>query len=133
MGRPTECTEEVIRKVEKAARAGVIMRNMHKHAGVDAATFWRWMRPDSEGIHAEFRERIQAARAIREIECAEQAANNGSKTGHAWMLERSFGYRADVDNDAEPVTASARTREEAVAELRKLPPDLLRAALEPKE
>lgn len=130
-GRPTECTEAVIVKTERAARLGVTMRNLHKHAGVDAATFWRWMGA-TEGIQAEFRDRINAARCDREIECVEAGVGTMS-TGHLWLLERSYGYRRDVDNDAEPVTASARTREEAVAELRKLPPDLLRAALEPKE
>ncbi len=147
VGRPTDCTEAVIQKVERAARLGVTMRNLHKHAGVDVATFWRWMGA-TEGIQAEFRDRINAARCDRELECIEEGLGSRQiesqsegevvtaarmSTGHLWLLERSYGYRRDVDNDAEPITASARTREDAIAELRKLPPDLLRAALEPKE
>lgn len=133
VGRPTDCDEGAITRCEKAARAGVTMRNMHKHARVDASTFWRWMSPDSTGKQAEFRERILAARCEREIECAERAAENGSKTGHAWMLERSFGYRADVDNDSEPPAGTtARSREEAIEQLAKLPDDLLLDAIRKK-
>lgn len=127
MGRPTDCTEAVIKRVERAARVGVIMRNLHKHAGVDQTTFWRWMSPDSEGINAEFRQRILAARAEREMECAEAAADNGSKTGHAWMLERSFGYHAHQDPDGAPATQQDHAS--AVDALAKLHPDLLREAL----
>lgn len=106
------------------------MRNMHKHARVDASTFWRWMSPDSTGKQAEFRERILAARCEREVECAIEAAENGAKTGHAWLLERSYGYRNDVDSDNEPPAGTtARSREEAIEQLRKLPADLLMEAL----
>lgn len=129
-GRPTDCTEAVIQRTEKAARLGVTMRNLHKHAGVDNTTFWRWMSA-TEGPQAEFRYRINAARCARETECIEVGLDVGNNsTGHLWLLERSYGYRKDTDSDVEPVTATARTREEAVDQLAKLPADLLREALE---
>jgi hypothetical protein len=127
-GRPTDCTEAVIVKTEAAALAGVSMRNLWRHAGVDQTTFWRWMSA-TEGIQAEFSQRIQKARCAKEVGSLLRGDDEG-RTFDMWLLERSYGYRKDADSDTEPVMASARTREEAVAQLAKLPVDLLREALD---
>lgn len=151
MGRPIEVTEEKIKRAEEAARAGVTLRNLYKHARISNETFWRWMREGDQGVepYCRFSERVNAARAEREVksvtsvlgEVPADVADAGPEAvdahlasvkdwqRHAWLLERSFGYRKDVDNDVAPVDGGARTREEAVEQLSKLPADLLEEAL----
>lgn len=130
-GRPTDCTPQATEKAVRAARAGVALRNICHHIGVDRATFWRWMADDREPYRT-FRDQVNAASAEREMEAHEKvnAGEQGWQSA-AWVLERRFGHYAARGDDAPPDNATTATGLEAV--LAKLPADVLRAALAAKE
>jgi len=52
-GRPTEKTEETIRKIEEAAALDCSIEEMASFAGIHRATLYRWMEEDEE-----FKDRI---------------------------------------------------------------------------
>ena len=101
-GRPHECDEAVISRIERAARAGVVLRRIHNHAGVDKSTFFRWMARGKEGEEpfATMMQKLQKARGDLEVELLEKA-NDGESgwQGSAWILNRSMGYNDNLDED----------------------------------
>lgn len=122
---------------EEAVRVGVTLRNVHNHIGVSGQTFWNWIRRGNAGEqpYARFVERVNKARAeceVATLRAMQAAGGQDPWQSKAWLLERSFSYRKDVDNDVPPVAAGARTEEEAVDLLARMPSDLLEAALAKK-
>lgn len=48
VGRPTELTEEVRRKIEQAAALGASIEEIALYCGVHRATLYRWIKDDQE-------------------------------------------------------------------------------------
>lgn len=135
LGRPTECTEEVIERAEEAAALGIPLRHLPDHCGVHDATFWRWWaagKDPNAKPYAAFRERVKAARASGARKLVGKIAEQPERwQALAWILERSHGYRVDVDVEA-PDIAPEPSTDELVSTLAKLPADVLLAALAAK-
>ena len=103
MARPTKLTAEVSEKIVRAIRAGNYPEVAAGHAGIHAATYYRWMeRGELEGDAPEddpYRQfRAEVERALADSEAAEvglvvKAARDGDWRAAAWLLERRFGDR----------------------------------------
>ena len=97
MARPTKLTDEVEERILSAIRAGVSMAGAAEYAGIDAATFHRWMQwGDREGTERAdarcraFRAQVHQARAEAEVR---DVTNIAKASAHdwrasAWRLER---------------------------------------------
>ena len=96
MGRPTKLTPEVQDKIVNALRGGNYQETAAQFAGIDEATFYRWMErgaSEDEGIYCEFRKAVERAKSqaeVRDIALIDKAAQNGSWQAAAWKLERKF-------------------------------------------
>ncbi|HEV2773893.1 MAG TPA: hypothetical protein VGV57_13895 [Thermoleophilaceae bacterium] len=103
MARPTKLTSEVSERIVRAIRAGNYPEVAAGHAGIHAATYYRWMeRGALEGEAGEddpYRQfRSEVERAIADSEAAEvglviKAARDGDWRAAAWLLERRFSDR----------------------------------------
>lgn len=136
-GRPNECDESVIARIVTAARAGVVLRRIHNHAGVDKSTFFRWMARGKEGEEpfATMMQKLQAARGQLEVELLAKAGDGESGwQGSAWILNRSMGYNDNLEEDhgmeqAMDITGTGSAVEELA---NALPESVLLAALAKK-
>ena len=96
MGRPTKLTPEVQDKIVNALRGGNYQETAAQFAGIDEATFYRWMErgaSEDEGIYCEFRKAVERAKSqaeVRDLALIDKAAQNGSWQAAAWKLERKF-------------------------------------------
>jgi hypothetical protein len=101
MGRPTKLNPEVQDKIVAALRAGNYQETAAMYAGVEARTFYRWMkRGESDGTEDEpyrqFRQAVEKAKAdaeVRDVALIDRAAADGSWQAAAWKLERKFPNR----------------------------------------
>jgi hypothetical protein len=96
MSRTTKLTKEVQDKIVFALRAGNYQETAARYAGIDGATFYRWMSRGAEeetGIYSEFCEAVEKAKAeaeVRDVTLIDKAAKDGSWQAAAWKLERKF-------------------------------------------
>jgi transposase len=96
MGRPTKLNQETHDRIVNAIRAGNYQDTAAAYAGIDEATFYRWMergREETEGIYCEFRKAVENAKAaaeVRDVALIDRAAQDGSWQAAAWKLERKF-------------------------------------------
>lgn len=99
-GRPSKLTPEVQDRIVQAVSAGNYQDVAARYAGIDPATFYRWMaagaEPDAPDALREFREAVESARAqseVRAIALIQKAASDGTWQAAAWFLERSHPHR----------------------------------------
>lgn len=100
MGRPTKLTPQVQEKIIQAISAGNYQDIAARYAGVDPATFYRWMEKGASDQAPEnyrkFREAVESAKAqaeVRSVTLIQRAAQNGTWQAAAWYLERSAPQR----------------------------------------
>lgn len=98
MGRPTKLTPEVQEKIVSLVRAGNYPEVAAQAAGINAATYYRWMQKGEESTkpYGEFREAVKEAQAAAEshaVTIIRKAAMDGSWQAAAWFLERSKAER----------------------------------------
>lgn len=99
MARPTKLTPETQDRIVTALRAGNYQETAARYAGIDGATFYRWMErgtEETEGIYSEFCEAVENAKAaaeVRDVALIDLAAQDGSWQAAAWKLERKFPNR----------------------------------------
>ena len=97
-GRPSKLTPEIQDRIVAAIRAGNYVETAARHAGIDPATFYRWMErgaKERSGKYREFRKAVEKARAdaeVRHVAIIAQAATKRWEAA-AWWLERSFPDR----------------------------------------
>lgn len=101
-GRPSKLTPEVSKAICDALRVGATHRMAADYAGVDPATFQRWL-ADPRAQFREFRESVKRAEAkgdIAALAVIQKAADGGQWQAAAWRLERrhpdEFGRRQVV-------------------------------------
>lgn len=100
MGRPTKLNEQTHETIVAAVRAGNYVETAAKAAGIDPATFYRWMERGEADIEndvaspfREFCEAVEKAKAESEkidLDHIAKAAGEGSWQAAAWRLERRF-------------------------------------------
>lgn len=93
MARPTKLTQEVHDLIVEAVRAGNYYEVAARAAGVEASTFYKWMKRGREGKgkrYVEFFHAVEQARAEAERESVEIVRNAAKKDWAAasWWLER---------------------------------------------
>lgn len=96
VGRKTKLTPEVQEKVVAALLAGNYQEKAAAYAGVNVATYFRWLAEgesdDGRELYREFHDAVENARASAEVQSVgliRQAANAGTWQAAAWWLERS--------------------------------------------
>lgn len=100
-GRPTKCTPETVAKVCGFIRDGLWAEQSACLAGINQATYHRWVEQGSEGIepYAAFREALKKAEAEAEKNAVDTvrmgAVGNEAVNWQsaAWYLERRYPAR----------------------------------------
>jgi hypothetical protein len=98
MARPSKMTDARVSTLLMALREGNTRRAAAAHAGIDHATFYRWLE-----TNATFRDAIQKAEADAEVRHVAIVAQAGQRNwqASAWWLERrrddDYGQRRQVD------------------------------------
>jgi hypothetical protein len=116
VGRPSKLSDELLERVVRAIRAGNYPEVAARHAGVHAATYYRWMErgapardaPEDEPYR---RFRAEVERALADAEATEvglilKAAGSGSWAAAAWLLERRFPERWGRRRTETPLTTT---------------------------
>ena len=98
MGRPTKLNDDVRDKIVSLVRAGNYPEVAAQAAGIDRATYYRWMEKgeNSDGIYSDFRDAIKEAQATAEshaVTIIRKASMDGTWQAAAWFLERSKAER----------------------------------------
>jgi len=126
-GRPTKLTPEVKDRIVNAIRGGNYQEVAARFAGINEATFYRWMQKgegdDAPEPYREFRKEVESAKAVAEVRSValiQKAAGDGSWQAAAWYLERTNPSRwgrkqvvALTGEDGGPVRVEQVTPEEA--------------------
>ncbi len=86
MGKPTKFTPERIERFLQAVRLGAPYRLAAQYAGIDHATFYRWI--ESNATFATQVKEAEGAAVIGWLAKIEKAANEGSWQAAAWKAER---------------------------------------------
>lgn len=99
LGRPTERTEEVNRKIEEAAALGASVEEIAMYCGVHRATLYRWMEADED-----LRDRIQELQERPILKARQTIVKALDDPNHAFrFLERKkkkeFGSNLDITTD----------------------------------
>lgn len=126
MARPSSLTPAVTEKVCEALKLGVSWEAAAAHAGVSAATIYRWLAQADDDkknkMFREFREQTTRARDSSEVRMAAivmKAAQEGDAKAAQWWLERrrsaSWGRQDSMDvtvkkADPQAVLAAALTK-----------------------
>ena len=100
MGRPTKLTPQVHDAIVKAVRGGNYPEVAAQCAGIDRATYFRWMQygestDESHAIYRDFRDAVTRARAWAErkmVRVIRTAAITDARAAE-WYLERSASDR----------------------------------------
>jgi hypothetical protein len=98
IGRPTKLTKEIQQAIVVAIQSCNYTEVAAAYAGIDKATFYRWMeRGESEpdGIYRDFRDAIRKAEAEAEVYATAtlRKAMPDTPSAATWFLERKFQER----------------------------------------
>lgn len=106
MGRPTDCTPEVIERVVQALRLGHYADTAAAYGGISESTYYLWLKRGAAGEqpYSDFSEAVKEATAAAEMRALariRQAADGGTWQAAAWYLERrlpgKWGRREKVE------------------------------------
>ena len=98
-GRKPKLTEVVIKRLEEALLAGNYIETACDYAGINRATFYKWMaeaeKPGAKPLFRELSDTVTQARAQAEMRnvLRIQKAADESWQAAGWWLERSFPQR----------------------------------------
>lgn len=94
--RASKLTAEVQKKIVEAISLGNYQDVAAQYAGIDRATFYRWMekgrQDEPEPLYKAFHDAVEAAKASAEVRAVVQinrAATEGTWQAAAWWLERT--------------------------------------------
>jgi len=110
MPRKTKLTPQVQADIVQALAVGAVHEHACEYAGIDHATFYRWLQKGEAGLapYREFCEVVKRAEAkavVGWLAQIEQAARAGNWQASAWRLERRYPKiwgRQVVDAEAYP-------------------------------
>jgi transposase len=106
MARPTDCTPELTERVCEALKKGAYAVDAAASVGIDASTFYNWMRRGKKGepVYVEFFHAVKLAKSVRVQVLCEAIAAEPAWQARAWLLERTdpkrFGRNDRVKLDA---------------------------------
>ena len=97
-GRPTEKSDEIIRKIEECAALGSSIEEIAFYAGIHRATLYRWMAEDQE-----LKDRIEELQERPILKARQTVVKSLEEPENAkWYLERKrkneFSTRTETDN-----------------------------------
>lgn len=96
-GRPSKIDAEVTQTIANLLRCGAMVDAACAAAGIDRATFYRWMKAAEDGnvAYSGFRDQIKRALADCEnsLVAGIRLAGKTNWTALAWLLERRFPSR----------------------------------------
>jgi hypothetical protein len=100
-GRPTEKTEEVIRKIEEAAAMDCSVEEMASFAGIHRATLYRWIDEDEE-----LKDRISELKLKPFLKARQTIIKSLENPQHAFEYmkrknKKEFGDNVDVTTGGE--------------------------------
>lgn len=103
MSRPTEKTEDVIRKIEEAAALDCTIEEMAFFANIHRATLYRWIKEDQE-----LSDRIDELKNTPVLKARQTVVSSLTNPEHAFKyLERKrkkeFGNNVDITTDNKPL------------------------------
>lgn len=101
-GRPTEKTDEIIRKIEEVAALGGSIEEIAFFAGIHRATLYRWMNDD-----VELSDRITELQQNPILKARRTIVEGlADKDTAKWYLERKvkeFKPKSDITSDNKPI------------------------------
>ena len=132
---------ETKKRLVEGIRLGLTNKLAAAYAGISESTFYLWMQQAREGDQekielSESLKKAEAQSAAHSLAVIKKAAQDGTWTAAAWMLERRHNFRRDAVAEPEivdttelvdPTTAEGRAA--IIAHVAELPDDIILAAL----
>ena len=132
---------EIKKRLVEGIRLGLTNKLAAAYAGISESTFYLWMQQAREGDQekielSESLKKAEAQSAAHSLAVIKKAAQDGTWTAAAWMLERRHNFRRDAVEEPElvdttelvdPTTAEGRAA--IIAHVAELPDDIILAAL----
>lgn len=128
MGRSTKLTPHASETICEHVRAGLYLKQAAAAVGIHPSTLHAWTAKGEQatrGIYREFRDSIKKAEADFEASCLariQRAADDGTWTAAAWMLERRWpgrwGRRVEADAEAPDRNEGAVTFGDVLADMK---------------
>ena len=132
---------ETKKRLVEGIRLGLTNKLAAAYAGISESTFYLWMQQAREGDQekielSESLKKAEAQSAAHSLAVIKKAAQDGTWTAAAWMLERRHNFRRDAVVEPEivdttelvdPTTAEGRAA--IIAHVAELPDDIILAAL----
>lgn len=94
--RPTKLSKKITDRIVEAISQGAYQDVAARYAGIDPATFYRWMdkgsSDDAAPEYREFHDAVENAKAAAEVDAVlviNRAALDGAWQAAAWWLERT--------------------------------------------
>lgn len=123
-GRPTDCTPKVTAVIVRDLRAGLSISSACAAAGIDPATYHRWVQRGDEGPpFSDFRDAVTQARSdgVRTLEQTVLNAATQDWRAAAWALERKapgeWSKRTEISGpNGAPVQVAVDLRAEVRAQ-----------------
>jgi transposase len=135
-------TPETTARLVEGIRLGLTNKLAAQYAGIGESTFYLWMQQAREGDPSKLElleslKKAEAQSAALALATIKRAAQDGTWTAAAWLLERRHGFKRDqpeVPEDEIQVQElvdpnSAEGREAIVNHIAELPEEIILAAL----
>ena len=137
----SKLTSETKARLVEAIKLGMTNKLSASYAGISEKCFYNWrnLAKDGSAEHVQLFQslkRAEAESAAHSLAVIRRAAQDGTWTAAAWMLERRHNYRRDPVVEVEDVDTSelvdpttAEGRAALIAHVAELPDDIILAAL----
>ena len=86
MARPTKYTDEAVKGICDALRAGNTRRDSCHSVGISEDTFAGWLK--SKSVFSDSIQKAEADAAVHNLSIVQKAAHDGTWQAAAWWLER---------------------------------------------
>jgi hypothetical protein len=143
MGGSLKLNEETKGRLIEGIKLGMTNKLAAQYAGISEACFYKWRDRANAGEQElvelfESLKRAEAQSAAHALAVIKKAAQEGTWSAAAWMLERRHKYRRDAPPQEEPEEinttelvdpTTAEGRAAIVAHVAELPEELILAAL----
>ena len=113
-GRKPGCTPERIQKISDGIKLGMTKKLAAQYSGVNVSTYWKWLKMKGQP-YDDLREAVQeaeAAGAASLLAKIHKAANDGTWSAAAWMLERVYHYNKNRPIEMAPAVEKVKQLEE---------------------
>ena len=125
MGRKTKYCEDIVQQICNAIALEGRDSSGYEEAGIDSATFYRWMNQ-----YHEFRDRVARARAVHRLTCPESLRLQGKKKLAEYLFSGHVVRREVINSEGEVVELKTNFNTPAWAIKMVVPPQHLDAAIQ---